>query len=318
MLSVLLIVLPVFALILAGWLARRLGALGPLASGEINRFVVWLALPALLFDIVANARVADLWQPGFVAAFGLGMMAVFAVTIALRWRGKAGRHLADASIDGLNAAYANTGYIGFPLLAATLGQGAAAHAAMEMTLIASILTICCLFALGIILVEVGLQAEGHPAHVVRKVALSVARNPLVVAPVLGALVMVSGQRLPAPAETFLKLLGGAASPCALVGLGLFLGEKRVAAPGAGAAATLLVALKLLVQPAATWALAVWVFHLPPLATHAAVLIAALPTGTGPFMVAEFYEREAGLTSRVVLLSTILSLATITLYLARAL
>ena len=48
MFSTLLVVLPIFALIFAGWLARRLRVLGPGASSELNRFVVALALPALL------------------------------------------------------------------------------------------------------------------------------------------------------------------------------------------------------------------------------------------------------------------------------
>ena len=66
---------------------------------------------------------------------------------------------------------------------------------------------------------------------------------------------------------------------------------------------------------ATWALATQVFHLAPGMVRVAVLVAALPTGTGSFMVAEYYRREAGLTSRVVLASTILSVVTITLYLS---
>jgi len=64
MISTLTVVLPIFALIFAGWLVRRLGILGPQATTELNRFVVYLSLPALLFDIVAHARWADLWQPG--------------------------------------------------------------------------------------------------------------------------------------------------------------------------------------------------------------------------------------------------------------
>ena len=62
-------------------------------------------------------------------------------------------------------------------------------------------------------------------------------------------------------------------------------------------------------------MATQVFGLSPDPTHVAVLLAALPTGTGPFMVAEFYRREAGITSAVVLASTIGSLVTISLYLA---
>ena len=307
MLQTLAVVLPIFALIFAGWLARRVGVLGPQATTELNRFVVYLALPALLFDIIAHARWSDIWQPGFVAAFGLGSGLVFALTVAIRQR--RGRPLADAAIDGLNAGYANTGYIGFPLALVALGPEA-----MATTLIASILTICLLFAVALVLIEVGLQSEQHPRDLALKVGHSLIRNPLVLAPILGAAVPLSGLSVPAPAESFLKLLGGAASPCALVALGLFMAAKREqAAPEIGLTA-ILVACKLLIQPALTWAFAA-AFGLSPFLTHAAVLIAALPTGTGPFMLAEFYGREAGITSRVVLISTLLSILTVSGYLA---
>ncbi len=69
MVATFLIVLPIFGLILAGWLARWFSLLGPQATRELNQFVVYLALPALLFDIVAHARWEELWQPGFIGAF---------------------------------------------------------------------------------------------------------------------------------------------------------------------------------------------------------------------------------------------------------
>src|ERR1700748_732843 len=101
MLSTLTVVLPIFALIFAGWAARKIGVLGPHATAELNRFVVYLALPALLFDIIAHTHGADLWQPGFIAAFGLGSGIVFVATVAIRLKRR--RDLADAAIDGLNA-----------------------------------------------------------------------------------------------------------------------------------------------------------------------------------------------------------------------
>jgi malonate transporter len=309
LLSVLTIVLPIFALIFAGWGARRSGMLGPHATGELNRFVVYLALPALLFDIVANARWSVIWQPSFVAAFGLGAGLVFAGTVLLRRR--QGRPLADAAVDALNAAYANTGFIGFPLALSVLGAGALAPA-----LIATILTVCVLFAVALVLLEIALQTERHPLRMARTVALALARNPLLIAPLAGAVCLAFALKVPVPVESFLKLLGAAASPCALVALGLFLAERRDATPARGATA-LLVTLKLIAQPALTWLLATYVFQLAAPLTHAAVLLAALPTGTGPFMVAEFYRREAGITARVVLVSTIVSLGTITLYLSLA-
>lgn len=307
MLSVLLIVLPIFALIFAGWGARRLGVLGPAATGELNRFVVWLALPALLFDIVANASWRELWLPGFAATFGLGALAVF--VLPLIWAPVRRRPLADAAIDGLNVAYPNTGFVGFPLAGAVFGA-----VALAPTLIATILTVCLVFALALVLIEVGLQPKGRMRATAGKVALSLARNPLLVAPALGVAALALGMHTPEPVERFLKLLGGAASPCALVALGLFLGEKVEGTPPSNAAVAAMVALKLIGQPAITWLMATQVFRLDPISTHVAVLMAALPTGTGPFMLAEFYKREAGVTSRAILISTILAVATITAYL----
>jgi predicted permease len=309
MLSALVVVFPVFALIFTGWLVRRLGVLGPQSTSELNRFVVYLALPALLFDVIAHAGWRDIWKPGFIAVFGLSSLIVFALAVALRYRK---RHLADAAIDGLNAGYANTGFMGFPLALLVLGQEA-----MAPTTIACIITVCVVFAVAIILIEIGLQPEGKPHRVALKVGSSLVRNPLLVAPVLGALVPVTGLTIPVPVDHFVKLLAGTAAPCALVTLGLFLAEKRESAGADARAAMLFVALKLLLHPVIAWVLAVYVFHLPPFLTHAAVLLAALPTGTGPFMLAELYRREAGITSTTILVSTILSIVTVSVYVAIA-
>ncbi|MBB2200752.1 AEC family transporter [Gluconacetobacter tumulisoli] len=311
MLNNLLIVLPIFALILTGWIARKSGALGPNATREVNRLVVYLALPAVLFDIVANARTTDIWEPGFILAFTTGCFVVFGGT--LWWRVSTGHHLADAAIDGLNASYANTGFVGFPLVLSLVGE-----TGMAPTLIATIVTVCVLFVVAIVLIEAGLQTEARRRDIVAKIVFSLVRNPLLIAPVLGGLVMISGGHLPGPVHVFLKLLGGAASPCALIALGLFLaGTSASAASPRASTAGILVGLKLVAQPLVTWIVAAPVLNLPSAMTHVAVLLAALPTGTGSFMLAEFYDREAALTGRVVLASTVLSIATISLYLAFA-
>ncbi len=300
MLSTLLVVLPIFALILAGVVCRRLGVLGPTSLVELNRYVVYLGLPALLFDIMAETSWDQLYQPGFIAAFGLGCAIVQALVVAGRLRG---RHLADASIDGLNGAYANTGYMGFPLGLLVFGP-----ASLPSVTIASIITICLVFAVAIVLIEAGLQAERHPLRLGAKVAKALIRNPLLVSPLLGAGFAATGWHMPPPVETFFKLLGGSASPCALVALGLFLAERRPAGNSGPSLALTLV--KLVLQPLVTWVLAYKVFVMPPMYAASAVLLAALPTGTGPFMLAEFYRREADVTARTVLFSTVLSVATL--------
>lgn len=310
MLATLGVVLPVFGLILLGYLCRRGNVLGPASMTELNRFVVWVALPALLFDIMAHTHWSAMWQPGFVLAFWLGSLLVFAATVALRCA--LGRPLADASLDGLNAAYPNSGYMGFPLCLVALGPES-----LPLVTIGTILTVCVAFAQGIICIEIGLQEERRPGRLALKVCRALARNPLLVAPALGAAASGLGVGLPAPAETFLKLLGAAASPCALVALGVFLAQQGMVR-GRDLNATLLLSCgKLVAMPLLVWLLAV-AMRLPATITHTAVLMAALPTGTGPFMLAEYYRREARVTSATILVTTVLSVLTVSLYLAWAL
>jgi malonate transporter and related proteins len=296
------IILPIFGLIFAGYACRKFNKLGPTAASELNRFVVYLALPALLFDIMAKTPWSSLDQPAFIAAFGIGSAAVFIVTLVVRLMQS--RHLADASIDGLNAAYPNTGFVGLPLCLLAFGKESLAPA-----VIATIITVCVLFAVAIVLIELGLQTEKRLSATFGRVGLSLIKNPLLVAPMAGALFSGSGMQVPEGGEALLKLLGGAASPCALVALGLFLGAKSEAQSVRTTSA--LVTLKLIAQPVLTWWLAFHLFGLPPLWSKTAVILSALPTGTGPFMLAEFYDREGGVTSSAILFSTVVSLITVT-------
>lgn len=304
MLSLLTIVAPIFALILCGYVVRRWESIGAAAVSEINKFVVYLALPALLFDVMANASWHDLMQPGFLAAFGLACGAVFYGTVAVSLM--LGRPLTSAGIDGLLGSYANTAYMGFPLFLTLYGQ----EGLVPVT-IASILTVCVLFASAIVVIEIGNQDEAHPLRLAAKVAATLARNPLLVAPVAGALYNATGLGVPTAAETFLKLLGGAASPAALVVIGLFLAGPRAISLKEAWTAAGISCIKLLVQPALTFGLAL-LFSVPPRLAVMAALLAALPTGTGPFMLAELYKRPAGVTSAVILFSTLGSLLTLPL------
>lgn len=302
MLSTLSVVLPIFIVIGLGYGARRFALLGPGAVTELNRFVVYLALPTLLFDVTAHAPMAAIAHPGFVATFGLSCAAIFATTLVFRRR--QGRPLSDAGLDALNASYANTGFIGFPLGMLLFGPSS-----LPPVTAATVLTVCVLFSAAIVAIEAGLQGGSARAVAIR-VARSILRNPLVVAPFAGAAFATTGLALPAGIETFLKILGAAASPCALVALGLFLARDHTGAGEGFGAAAVLVSLKLVVHPLLAYLLARWVFGLDDGLTRIVVLMAALPTGTGPFMLAEFYRRDGRLTSQVILASTIASIFTV--------
>lgn len=306
MLAVANIVLPVFALIFAGFALRRLNIMGAAASAELNRFVVYLALPALTIDVMVSNPLSALWQPGFLMAFELAVALIFFGVLAWRWLQT--KKLAESAVECTAASYANTGYIGLPLCALTFGADQLAPAIVGATL-----TVSLNFAVSIVLLEAGTQRGKSMLATLGGVSLSLAKNPLILAPLAAGVIAGFGWHMPYGVAQSIKLLGGAASPCALVAIGLFLAAKQEKTNVPVSA--VLVLLKLLVQPALAWYLAFHVFDMPELWAKSAVLLSALPTGTGPFMLAELYKRGEAIASRTILWSTFGSVATLSVWLA---
>ena len=300
------IILPVFALIFAGYALRRTNILSVDACTELNRFVVYLALPALMIDVMLGSPWSTFYQPGFFLAFELAVAVIFIAVLAWRWLQT--RNLAEATIECTAASYANTGYIGLPLCALTFGQENLAPA-----MVAAVLTVSLNFAVSIVLIETSTQADKNVLRSIRNVLRSLFKNPLIIAPIIAIAISASGFQLPQGVAQSIKLLGGAASPCALVAIGLFLAlkQERANAPLSSA----LVLLKLIVQPMLAWYLAFYVFDMPDVWAKSVVLLSALPTGTGPFMLAELYRKGGVIASRTILLSTFGSVVTLSVWLA---
>ncbi|HEY8974141.1 MAG TPA: AEC family transporter [Burkholderiaceae bacterium] len=292
---------PLLALILLGWILRRRDLLGAAAARELTAFVVWLALPSLLFEGIAGASWQQLWQPRFVLAYAGAMVATF---LLLFWWLPRTLPFAERCLDCFGATYANSGFIGIPLSVLLLGKEALIPAT-----IATLLTAVLLFAVGIVLLELGAGSPTRPLATVGKAAHAVARNPLVVAAVAGGLWSAGGWTMPQAPHRLLELLAVAAGPCALVSIGALLAQP---APPGSAATPLapVVVAKLVVLPAICALLAIEVFALPPPWATTAVLLSALPAGTGPFMLAEFHGRDVARASRIMFVTTILSLASV--------
>ena len=303
MLYVFNVVLPVFLLILIGYVGGRAGKLGINASVELNRFVVWLALPAQLFNFAANSGWQTLWQPGFITAFFLSCLIVFVLVLLVSW--VCHRDLAAASFNGLSASYSNTGYMGIPLCALALGQDGLAPA------IISTFIVFVMFALATVLIEIGILSHKKPHEIGLSVIKSLCTNPLLVAPVAGLLWASSDLTLYDPIAQVIAFLAAASTPCALVSIGLFLMQKSTAAPAQAWGISL---AKLILQPLIAWVIAGPILELPALWVSAIIILSALPTGTGPFMLAQYYKADGSVISRVVLITTVSSLLTLSLFL----
>jgi len=304
MLTTFLSILPVFTLILAGYGAGKSGIIPPAANKELNRFIIWLALPALMFSIVAKTDWNSFWDRDFIIVIMSASVIIYVIGMVLgRLRGLP---VADMAIDGLNASYSNAAYIGLPLFLIALGPKSSPY-----VIVAATLMLLSLYALSIISIELGHNRSEGFGHAIGKAAIALIRNPVMIGPLAGLFWWMSGRTLPTPIDQFTHMLGVAASPTALVAIGLFLAESPLQSALTSRPIWALTVTKLVLHPLISALIAGPLLGMSGFTVTMAVAIAALPTGTGPFMVAGFYARDGKVTSGTIFLSTIISVMTIT-------
>ena len=123
MLQILAVTLPFFALVATGYIAARRRLLPIEAIPGLNVFVLYFALPCMLFRFGARTPIAQLLDGPVALVWGIGALLMVGATIAVTRRGRIGWN--DASFGALVASFPNTGFMGVPLLAALLGAGVA-------------------------------------------------------------------------------------------------------------------------------------------------------------------------------------------------
>ena len=300
------VALPVFAIILAGYVAGRVRILDDAASAALNAFVYWFALPAVLFLGIARRPIDDILNWPFIAAFLGGMLIVYALGSLIGWL----LHRESGPVvnmQGLNAAFSNTGYMGIPLFLAAFGSDKLAPAILGTVIMGTVMT-----GTAIIVLELLNSAGRGLAATLADVGTALLKNPLIIAAAAGIAVSLSGLPLPTPLVAFFDLLGASAGPCALFAIGLFLAGRPLAADLGEVG--WITALKLLWQPLITWALIAAFFPLDAEWRAAAIILAALPTGGLTFVVAQRYGVYVERTSATILVSTILSVPTLSVLL----
>ena len=298
-------VVPVFGVILCGYVFGHLRVLGASSSETLNGFVYWVALPALFLQGLATAPIERVLDLPLVAAF-LGAMACIFTFSFLSARALFPGTVGARALHALAASFPNAGYIGIPLFVLAFGDAGAlpvivAHVAQSVTI----------FFLALILVEFD-SSTGPARPRLAKIAGGILLNPFLLASSAGIALNASGIGLGGPVGDIVRTLASAAAPCALFALGLFMIGRPVAR--GIPEVSWLAAAKLGLHPLVAWVIAEHVFGLPAEAVRALVLIAALPSGVLVFVVAQRYQIFVERASAAVLVSTVMSVITLSVLL----
>ncbi|MEM7293209.1 MAG: AEC family transporter [Pseudomonadota bacterium] len=294
------VVLPLFMIMLAGYVAGHYKLLSEGSSAVLSRFVFNFSLPALVFANVSTLSVASFFDWSFIGALGGGMGIVMLLGfLAARFVFK--HDLNTAGFHALSSMHSSTAYIGLPVVLSIFGD-----AGLAPGIIGAVITGAVFMPIGILAIEAGIGKRKRQSPL-RVIAKALGRPPII-ATAAGLCVSAVGWSLPPAVMTFCETLGGAFIPCALFAAGLFLPGRSW--QGARGEIAWLVSIKLLVHPAVTFILAFYIFELSDVLLTIAVLQAALPTGVPVFVLAQQYRQFVVRSSTVIVLSTLLSLATL--------
>ena len=312
-LNVLQITLPFFALVLCGYIAARKDILPHAAIPGLNSFVLFFAMPCMLFRFGASTPIAQLLDASVFGIYLFCALVMVAFTIAVTKNRRIGWN--DASLGAMVAVFPNTGFMGVPLLVALLGQQAAGPAIITIVIDLVITSSLCI-ALS--------RLDGADEHGFSKAAKNALKgmltNPMPWSILLGTLASAISLTLPKPVAVTLGLLADAASPVALFTIGAVLARSQMNEqemnPHEQIAWTDYVpvaAIKLLIHPLLMLLVGLSAKQLgAPLDTFTLtviVLVAALPSASNVSLLAERLGANNGRIARIILLSTALAFFT---------
>ncbi len=297
MLAILNVTAPFFALIACGYAACRYRLLPDNAVPALNTFVLYFALPCMMFRFTLETPFAQIFSAHVFLAYMVAGLITFAVFVA-SYRYASMSRLRHGAYPGLAVSWSNWGYMGFALIPALLGKEA-----LPIIVAGGMADLFVVLSVGLAL---GSGASGHSSAkaIALGAVLRVVKNPMIWAVILGAIGSAAGLTLPAAPDQLVKLLGSAAVPVALFAIGVSL--YRPGVPVLRADVMMITGGKLLLQPYIVAIVAIHLFGLSAFEMHVLVLMAALPVAGSVFLFAERAGSDSDAISGSILVSTALA------------
>jgi len=299
---------PFFALVLCGYIAAKRGMLPLAAIPGLNSFVLYFALPCMLFRFGASTPVTQLLDVSLFGTYLVCAMIMVAFTMAMTLGSRINWN--DAAFGSLVAAFPNTGFMGVPLLVALLGTRAAGP---------TIVTICVdmiiTSSLCIALSRLG-GSDAHGASKAVKNALKgIAVNPMPWSILLGGIASAFALQLPGPVAKTVGLLAESASPVALFTIGAVLARPPTGGVGSTQLADYVpvAIIKLLLHPLLVLLVGLGAIQIgvpiDSFALTVMVLVASLPSASNVVLLSERFGANSERIARIILVSTALSFLT---------
>jgi predicted permease len=302
MLDILAITGPIYFCIALGYAVTRWGLFAKAEMRVLGKFVINLALPALLFNAISQRPLREVMHADYLLAYALGSLTVMLAGYA--WARYVQRSaLSYRAYFAMGMSCSNSGYVGYPV--ALLALGPVAGVALALNMVVENLF---MLPLLMVLADAGDKSEGHALKVLGQTLLRLLTNPMILAILLGFAYSLSGLQLPGPVARTINVFAQATSALALSVIGGTLVGLQI--KGIRGQVSKITFGKLLMHPLAVWVFATWIVPIAdPQLRIAAVVFAAMPMlGIFPIM-AQRHGHE-GTAAAALLITTTASFFTL--------
>lgn len=291
---------PVFLMIMLGYVLKNRSLISDAFWAPAEKITYFLFFPALLLANTAKAEFGDIAVMPMIWASCSGVLIISAVTVWLRPR---------LGIDGpaFTSVFQGTirpnVYLGIAASVALFDSAGLTLVSVPVAVIVPLVNL-----LSVIVLVRHATANGDVPSWLETLS-PVARNPLILACALGALLNVTGIGLPPLVGPFLEILGRAALPIGLlaVGAGLDFDAMRKAGKMVGLSTT----IKLIALPAVTF-LTCQFYGVTGLSQTVVVLYAALPVSATSYVLARQMGGDTALLAGTITATTVFAMLTMPL------
>lgn len=310
MTQIITITFPIYAAIAIGYLIVARGWFLVADMRVLGKYVLNIALPALLFNAVASRDIAEVFHPGYMLVFLSGGLAT--IVISLAWFTATGTDKARRAVAVMGSTCSNSGFIGYPVMLLTFPDIAGVILALNMLVENFVLIPICL-----VLMELAKPGQTHSIwRTISTALLGVVRRPMIIGLLLGLLVSLAHIPVTGVVARLFTMLAASASALSLivvggsmVGLKLSGNQWRALQVAFG---------KLLLHPAmvamAAIGLPLMGLSVLPPDMHAAVILSAAMPMFGIYAVLAQELGLEGAASIAMLAATSLAFVTLSLFL----
>jgi predicted permease len=307
------IIVPVFGMVLVGWVIGRSKLLSAEGLRGFTAVTFYALFPALLFRSMAKVRL-DTLEPDILFAFFGAVLILYGLLMGV---GRAqGMGLGDRSMFALSGAFSNGVGIGIPFITYAFGEKGLVPLLMIISVHSLILLTGTCF-----LMEMDGPADsagGRRGRLFGRLgaaALSMLKHPVIPAIFAGLLwgvltTHIPGLATPVVVDRVLQALAAAAPPCGLIMVGASL--AHVGLKGHWQSAAVASGFKLIALPVLVWLMGRYVFPLDPLWLTVATLNAAMPAGANVYLIGQMYGVGVARATNAVVISTAASVVTLSI------